>query len=175
MNSEQATNSPGPITLAGRGFAVRQLSHREWSALQAWLRASTPSPVAEAIRGMQELSGRGVDVPEEMRKFVLKHAHEEARYWPPRVGSLAWFNALNSFDGGPGQAVSVVLTACGHPIDAAEGDSLFVRASSEEMGRFWVAALHGDAPDPKATAGSASPTTPPIRTSGAGSTSTSER
>lgn len=175
MNSEQATNTPGPVTLAGREFLVRQLSHKEWSTLQAWLRASTPSPVAEAIRGLQELAAKGVEVPEELRKWAMSRAHEEARYWPPRVGSLPWFNALNSFDGGPGKAVSVVLTACGHETSEEEGEALFVRASAEEMGRFWVQSLHGDPPGPKATTGSTSPTTPPTPTNGAEFMSTSER
>lgn len=174
MTSEQATNTAAPITLAGREYRVRQLSHAEWSVLQAWLRAKMPSPVAEALKGLVDLAARGVDVPEDLRKWVMRQAHEEARFWPPRVGSYPWFGALTAFDGGPAKAVSVVLSACGYPTSEEEGDAIFVRATEQEMGRLWVTSLHGDLLDPKATRGtSPSPTTPPTPTSGGPCTSTS--
>lgn len=161
MDSFQATNAPQYVTLAGRQFLVRQLSHREWTALQAWLKHATPNPLTAAISALAELEGRGVAVSELTRKAVLDHAHEESRYWPPRVGSAAWFTALNQIDQGPAQAVKTILAACGVQVSDDEAHDLFGLATSEEMGWLWAVALHGDCLAPKAMTGDSTTTSPP--------------
>jgi hypothetical protein len=173
LDSTQATRCPVALTLAGKEYPIRQLSHGEWAPLQAWLKKSVPSPVAEAVRAIRELEAAGERPTDSERSAIMANAHERARLWPPRVGSQHWFDALNEIDGAPAQTIRAILGAGGTALTVDEADAIFVAATFEEVGAMWAQALHGDAPGPKATTGTTDPTTAPSPTNGASLTSES--
>lgn len=167
MDSTQATRCPVGITLAGKEYPIRQLGHVDWAPLQAWLKRAVPSPVAEAMRAIRELEASGERPTDAARSMLLANAHEQARLWPPRVGSQHWFDTLNAIHDGPAHTIQAVLAAGGTQVSIDEADEIYVAASLEEVGAMWVQALHGDTPGPKATTGTTSPTTAPSPTNGA--------
>lgn len=167
MDSTQATRCPVALTLAGKEYPIRQLSHSEWAPLQAWLKKSVPSPVAEAVRAIRELEAAGERPSDSERSAIMANAHEQARLWPPRVGSQHWFDALNAIHDAPGHVIQAVLASGGTSVPLDEADRIFTAATLAEVGAMWAQALHGDAPSPKATTGTTAPTTDPSPTSGA--------
>jgi uncharacterized protein (DUF1800 family) len=167
MDSTQATRCPVALTLAGKDYPIRQLSHSEWAPLQAWLKKSVPSPVAEAVRAIRELESADSRPSDPERSAIMANAHEQARLWPPRVGSQHWFDALNAIDGAPAMTIRAILAAGGTAVTDDEADAIFAEASVEEVGAMWAQALHGDAPSPKATTGTTDPTAAPSPTTGA--------
>jgi hypothetical protein len=166
MDSTQATRCPVGVTLAGVEYPIRQLSHAEWAPLQAWLKRAVPSPLVEAARAIREIQEAG-ELTESARSMLLANAHEQARLWPPRVGSRHWFDALNAIDGAPAVTLRTILAAGGTPLSLDEAERVFADATVDEVGVMWAQALHGDAPDPKAMAGTTGPTPDPSPTSGA--------
>lgn len=61
--------------------------------LQGWLRANAPHPVSS-------LAGRLDGLSDADRRHLLDKAHEEARHWPPVIGSPAAARALLGSDAG---------------------------------------------------------------------------
>lgn len=168
MDSTQATRTPVPLTLAGKEYPIRQLSHSEWAPLQAWLKKSVPSPVAEAVRAIRELEAAGERPTDSERSALMANAHEQARLWPPRVGGQHWFDALNAIDGAPERTIRAILASGGTAVTDDEAHEIFAGSSVEEITAMWAQALHGDAPRPKAATGTTTTaTTDPSPTNGA--------
>lgn len=81
------------VTLDGQEYRVGHLTYDDWGELIAWIKAHVPSPLA--VLKSADLSG----LEESHRKELLTIAFAEARNWPPRTGSAAWFRALDTPDG----------------------------------------------------------------------------
>lgn len=166
---DQLTNAPQPVTLAGRTFAVRQLRLREWGELQAWLKSVAPSPVAVAIRGLAELRDSGFATPKDLESALFAQAQDEARRWPPKVATGAWFRALDETEGGHARVVLVALRASGHAISEAEAADVAEASSGAELTDLMRVCVHGDHVVPKGQGA----TTPPSPTTGGSGSSES--
>jgi len=159
------SNACRPVTLAGKQYPVRQLRLREWGELQAWLKSVAPSPVAVALKALAEVP----DVPQPVQDALFRQAQDEARRWPPKVGSPAWINALEEIEGGRAMFLQAALAAGGTELDEEQADRIVDSATAGELGELLMICLFGEPSVPKG-AGEA---TPPSPTTGDGSTSTS--
>jgi hypothetical protein len=146
MDHAQITDGFSRVSLAGRPYNLRLLKLREWSPLQKWLKEAVPSPVAEAIRCLDQLKTAGDKVDADLRKDVLDHAQEAARFWPPPVGSLPWFQALNSIDGGTAQFLRVALKAAGQGLSEEQAIALEAEATIDEVADVIRVCLQGNPP-----------------------------
>jgi len=151
MDLALMTSAPVPITLAGQPYNVRLLKLREWGALQAWLKASVPSPIAEALRALEQLKAAGEKLDPAIRQAVLDHAQDAARLWPPRVGSVPWITALNSVEGGTAKFIETALFVAGYTLIINEVDALEKDSSIDEIADLIRVCLHGEPPLPKST------------------------
>lgn len=151
MNLTQATNSATPVDFGGRTFPVRQLKLREWGRLHAWLAASTPNPVFVAGRAIEQARRLGAPFGPELREELLAQAHDEARRWPPPVGSRAWLREVCSTNDGEREFYRAVFAAGGTELADDELDDLIRSASEDEAAEVLRLAYFGDPPNPKAT------------------------
>lgn len=101
MDLATFTNAPKDVVLAGHAYQVSALQLREWGIVQAWIKANVPSPIG-AIRS-EDLEGLN---PSD-RRVVLESAAIAQRNWPPKPGTLAWFQALDN----PGGHEEFLFTA----------------------------------------------------------------
>ena len=164
------TNAPRPITLAGKTYPVRQLKLREWGEFQAWLKAAVPSPVTLAIRSLAEASKDG-PVPQSVQDSLFRQAQEESRRWPPKVGSVAWLNAIDGLDGGRAQLIHTILTMGGTKLTEDEASDISFLASETELVAMLAICMYGELSVPKKEG----VTTPPSPTIGDGSSTDSTR
>ena len=142
------------LTLANQVFLVRPLKLREWGALQAWLKSSQPSPLARAIEEIAAARKRGVPIDRETEAGLFRQAQEEARLWPPRVGSAAWCQAIEAAEGGRARFLQTAVAPRGYQLSDEEADDLMVAASGEEVANLLRVCVFGETLDPKAEAGS---------------------
>lgn len=166
------TNAPRPVTLAGKSYPVRQLKYREWGEIQAWLKSVAPSPVAIALKSVAALKEGGLPLDPELQKVLFAQAQEEARAWPPRVASPAWFKAVDMMDGGHVQLVSLALRAGGTAVSEDDAADIAREATSAELVELVRVCVHGEHFIPKAGAAAAT-SRPPSPTTGDGSTNDS--
>ena len=93
MDLAAFVNAPRSVTLDGREYLVSALTLSEWGPIQGWIKRNVPGPVK--LLSSEDLSGL---TPED-RRAMMAVALEAQRNWPPRIGSLAWFNALDGVGG----------------------------------------------------------------------------
>jgi hypothetical protein len=139
------------VTLGETSYEVRLLKLREWGRLQSWLKQAVPSPLAEAARALNALKASGETIAPDVRQAILDHAQEAARLWPPRVGSIAWVEALDSTEGGTARFLAEALRAAGHQVDDDEAAELEARASVDQIANVFRICLHGEPSLPKST------------------------
>jgi hypothetical protein len=139
------------VTLGAKTYEVRLLKLREWGRLQSWLKQAVPSPLAEAARALNALKAAGETIAPDVRQAILDHAQEAARLWPPRVGSIAWIEALNATEGGTARFLAEALRAAGHQVDDDKADELEAKADVGQIADMIRVCLHGEAPVPKST------------------------
>jgi len=76
---------------------------REWGRVQAWIKDNVASPVS-AIRS-EDLEG----LSPIHQRALLAEAVIAQRNWPPRVGTRAWFEAIDSTGKGDTSGHAVFL------------------------------------------------------------------
>ena len=103
MNLDQLTNAPREIWLGGndgRTYLVSALELGEWGALQCWLKEVAPDPVAHALDQLARAASQDMAINEAGKRELMRQARADARIWPPKVGTRAWFDLLEETDGG---------------------------------------------------------------------------
>ena len=149
MDLAQATQALEQVAIAGRSFSVRQLKLREWGALQSWLKQAAPSTVAVALKGLAEAQAAGVAVTQAQQDTLFAQAQEEARGWPPRVGTTDWLHALEDLEGGRARFLQIAL-APGTELGQDEAAELVERATLDELAELMRICLYGEHLVPKA-------------------------
>jgi hypothetical protein len=157
MDLAQATQATEELTIAGRVFPVRQLRLREWGELQSWLKTRFPSPIALAIKGIEDARKQGVSISKETETALFAQAQSEARSWPPRVASSAWISAVESAEGGREKFIQAALFHGGTVVSDDEAAQLLDEIGVGDLGRLMVACLSGESSVPKAGTDSTNP------------------
>ncbi len=160
MDLAQATGAAETIDLGGEPYQVRLLTMREWGGVMAWLKRENPSPVTRAGIAIQQAKDDGVPMDSATEDKILDHAQRTALSWPPRLGSPAWFDALDRIEGAYGRLLLEVLSKTDPTFTLERGDALAQRVRSEEWPELVRVALWGTPPAPKAE-------TPPETSGGA--------
>src|SRR5689334_18911928 len=80
----------------------------QWGAVQAWIKDNVPSPLS--LVNSEDLGALSAAD----KRVLMREALDAQRNWPPRVGSRAWFDALDHpprprADGRPAPRGSAVL------------------------------------------------------------------
>jgi hypothetical protein len=143
------------IDLAGEPVAVRPLNFAEWGRLTAWLKRQHPSPLTRAALAVAEASAAGTPLPAEAEERLYDHAQKAALSWPPRLGSVAWFDAIESVEAGPAHLLGEVLTLADPAFDRGRVAGLVRRMRSADWAELFRVALWGAPPRPKAPAAAA--------------------
>ena len=146
-------NNPREAALGGKAYRVSALKEREWGAVQAWIKDHVPGPLAlvddAALDGLSAAH----------RQEMIRVAMQEARNWPPRILSEAWWDAIDH-PGGRELFLRTVLLKHQDVPDAeilALAEDGFVR--SEFLGLVFIL-LGVEDPRPKAGGGEDEDTTP---------------
>jgi hypothetical protein len=172
MDLAQAVNSPEEIELDGKEYRVRLLTMREWAVLSVFIKKNVPSPVTNALLAVQQARTAGEVVGQAAQDDLLDHAQRMALRWPPRLGTTAWFDAINSIEGGDARLLLEILNKCDPSFDEARAAALVPRLSDDEWGDLIRVSLYGTHPRPKGDGGTgASPTTGPTTTRTSGTSS----
>ena len=166
-----ATGSVQYVTLAGKSYPVK-LRIRDWGELQAWLRSTAESPIKATARAVAEMEAEGKPVAEHIRRGMFAAAAEEVRRWPPKAGSFAWINLVDSTEGGNARFLRAALKAGGTEIGLDEAAAIEEALLPGELAELVGVCLFGVIPAPKAAAAATAPTTTPgpTMTNGAGCT-----
>ncbi len=90
------------VLLDGTIYKVGRLTMREWALFQAWIKANAPRPLG-SLRS-EDMEG----LSKEDRGVILRAAFEENKAWPPRIGSQAWFKAIDT-PGGHAELLRAIL------------------------------------------------------------------
>lgn len=94
MDLSQLTNQPErTVEIGGKPYQFGELPIDALGRLQAWIKAHVPHPL-DAVKG--HLDG----LSEADRRYLLEQARQEARQWPPVIGTAAGAAALLSTEAG---------------------------------------------------------------------------
>jgi hypothetical protein len=143
MDLATLTNAPRDFALGGTTYQVSALTLKEWGVLQAWIKGHVPGPLA-----LVESAAMGKLSPGHQRQ-VLEIALREERNWPPRVGSAAWFDALDGTEGGNAAFLRTVL-AKHQPFTAEQAAALADRTMTAAIVPLILIALGMELDSPKA-------------------------
>lgn len=89
MDHATFVNAPVPVDLDGESYYVSALTLKEWGPVQAWIKTNVPGP-------MRAISSADlVNLSDEDKRIVLESAAMAQRNWPPQIGSISWFKALD--------------------------------------------------------------------------------
>jgi hypothetical protein len=150
------TNAPREVALAGRTYLVSALTLAEWGVLQAFLKDRTKDPVVMALDQLSRAKAAGVAVTEEDRKALFSQATAEARSWPPRVCTGAWFDLLRDTEGASVRFLAVVLRKHQPALTDAEIAAADDGATPDES-RLLIYRAMGIEPAPKTPAPATEP------------------
>lgn len=170
MDLSQTVAAPTPVRYAGRDLNVVPLTLRQWGALQGWLKGAAPDPIERALAAIERETAAGRAPAPAATKWLYEQAYEEARAWPPQVGSPRWFDALDRLDEGNARLVQAIFAAAGADLSVEECWALTRVATLDETVLLLHAAYFGGRPVPKSTAPAAAngdgrgPTPPPPTT-----------
>jgi hypothetical protein len=117
MDRATLTNAPREFALGGRTFLVTSLTEAEKGQLQAWLKARHPGPLGALDDATLARFGPA------NRRALIDAAVAQARSWPPRVGSQAWWDAMDTVEGGGAKFLHLVLSRA-NPFSEAEAAEL---------------------------------------------------
>jgi hypothetical protein len=162
MDLSTLTGAPREVDLAGVRYKVPALKMRDWGLIQAWIKDNVPSPMA-SIRS-EDLSGLS---PAD-KATLMREAIAAQRAWPPRVGTRAWFEAIDHParplpDGSEAPTGTAVLLhtvlRAGQPFTLAEAIELDARATAADTMAAVLAAMgvDDDAPKPEGAEGATTP------------------
>jgi hypothetical protein len=151
MDIATLTQAPRELTLAGEPHSIRALKAREWGQLHQFLKDRAEDPFTAAVRQISKTKLSGAPITLEQEDFLMSAAREEAKHWPPRASSSAWFELIGDTEGGD---VEFLLTAVrtGKPdFTREQAEDLGERMTAQESTTLMLAALGLD-PSPKAEA-----------------------
>lgn len=117
--------APVEITIDGAAYKVGPLKIRELGLLQAWVKTQVPHPI-EAIK--PHLTG----LPEVVQIAMAESARQEAKSWPPQVGSIE-ANRLFSGADGEKELLFVILSKYQPHLTRADTDAMADRLSLAEF------------------------------------------
>jgi hypothetical protein len=171
MDIATLTQAPRQITLAGETHSVRALKAREWGQLHQFLKDHAEDPVTAAVRQISRTRLAGAPITLEQEDFLMSAAREEAKRWPPRASSSAWFELLGDTEGGDVEFLLVAIRTARPDFTRDQAADLGERMTSQESTALMMAAL-GIEPSPKAETPLPGPSTrkrpSPSRTTGRG-------
>jgi hypothetical protein len=149
MDLAALTQAPRRLTLAGEPFDVRPLKAKEWGALHQFLKDHAEDPVTAAVRQVSRTRLAGAPITPEQEDFLMGAAREEAKHWPPRASSSAWFELLGDTEGGDVEFLLTVARTARPELTRDQAEALGERMTPEESSALMLAALGLD-PSPKA-------------------------
>jgi hypothetical protein len=159
MDLAQATGVPETVKLGGEEYSVRLLSHREWGAVQAFLKRELPSPVTRVGVAIDEARAAGTPLSKSAVDQLYDRAEAAATHWPPQHGSQAWLNALSGIDGGDAQVLFEVLSKTDPAFTIEKAAALAPKVVTAEWDELFRVSLYGGPPRPKGEAAPTGPTT----------------
>jgi hypothetical protein len=122
------------LTLDGKPYRVGELTLREWAPIQAWIKATVPGPLSSLA------SPDFKKLPPDVKRDLLAEALEQDRTsWPPRIGSKAWFFAMDT-EGGHAELLLALLGKY-QPVDRAEAARLVAGIATESITAAVLAGL----------------------------------
>jgi hypothetical protein len=149
MDNATLTQAARELTLAGEPHKVRALKAREWGELHSWLKDHAEDPVTAAVRQISRTQLAGAPITLEQQDFLLSAAREEAKHWPPRASSSAWFELIGDTKGGDVEFLLAVIRTGRPEFTRDQAEALGEQMSAEESTVLMLAALGID-PSPKA-------------------------
>ena len=152
MDLSQATGAVETIDVAGEEHLVRPLTMKEWGAVTAWLKRQAPSPVTRAGRAIDQAAADGEPLSFATQEAMLNHAQRSALNWPPRLGSEAWFDALDRTEGGQARLVFEVLSKT-ETVTLEQVEAPVKRFDVGDFNELLRVALYGAAAAPKSRSG----------------------
>jgi hypothetical protein len=136
-------NAPFEISLDGRKWLVSALTFHEWGPIQAWIKKNVPGPLSaftsEAMAGLNDQD----------RRIVLESASIAQRAWPPKIGTMAWFSALDN-PGGQAEFLRAALGKHQPGITSDECELIADRVTLGDVVPIVMACLGIDAEESKA-------------------------
>lgn len=102
MDLAQLTDQPTWIAIGGKSYGFSEIPFGGLGELQAWLKDNTPHP-------LRSLAGQLDGFSEEEKAELLRQAREDAKSWPPVVGTAAGAAALLATEAGQLRALWVAL------------------------------------------------------------------
>jgi hypothetical protein len=149
MDLAEATRQPIPVKLAGKDYTIRPRTLAELGELQAWFKRAIPSPIVRAAESIEEARRRGVAMPESARALIYAEAVKAAATWPPRLGSMAWLEALDAANA-EHEVVRFALAPTHPEVTDDIAQAIMAEATGEELGVVTYILFMGKHPDPKA-------------------------
>jgi hypothetical protein len=149
MDIATLTQAPRELTLAGQPHSIRPLKAREWGALHQWIKDHAEDPVTAAVRQISKTKLAGAPINHEQEDFLMSAAREEAKHWPPRASSSAWFELLGDTEGGDVEFLLAAVRTGRPDFTREQAEALRERMTAAESGALMLAALGLD-PSPKA-------------------------
>jgi hypothetical protein len=143
------TQAPRQLMLGGEPHMVRALKAREWGALHQWLKDHAEDPITAAVRQISRTKLAGAPITPEQEDFLMSAAREEARHWPPRASSSAWFELLGDVEGGDVEFLLAAVRTGRPDFTREQAAELGERMGPEESSALMLTALGID-PAPKA-------------------------
>jgi hypothetical protein len=140
FDMSRAVGSPTPVVIAGAQYLVSKLTARDIGDLQEFVKHKCPDPRLMA----RDLCG---GLPDVVALEVWRSLAEEARDWPPQVGSEKAREILNMTSEGVAYQVWVYLRKYNKSVDLGEARRIADVISDEDLTDLLVAA----SPAPKFT------------------------
>jgi len=161
LTLDQLTDAPQlTVSIAGREYQFGELPLDALGRLQAWIKRAVPNPIDAVKPHLEGLS-------EADRRALLDRAYDDARSWPPILGTDAGAKALLSGEPGQVEAFHEGLKVHQPQVTRAEAGRLYKtllrdaardRSAARTAARIF-AVLFG-APDPERPDGTGLPKGP---------------
>ncbi|HXS24477.1 MAG TPA: hypothetical protein VN719_09620 [Gemmatimonadales bacterium] len=102
MDLARLSNQPVEIVVAGQPLLFGELTLEGIARLQAWVKEHVPHP-------LRALQGQLVGFSESEKSELLRQAREDAKAWPPQIGTRKGNGALLSTEEGQIAALTEAL------------------------------------------------------------------
>lgn len=159
MDLAQAVGTPEDFPLGGTTYRARPLTFAEWGAIHAFIKRNRPGPVQLATAAIAAARASGEPLDETTRDELLAGAFRAGDSWPPRAGSMQWFDALDQIADAATELVFVILSPMNPELTRPQAAAIAAKASVPEYNDLVRFGLYGERYVPKPEA--ASPQRPP--------------
>ena len=146
MDIGTLTNAPRTLTIGGRSYTMRALTFAELGVIQNWLKDNADDPVTEAFRQVDKAEAKGVPVQPGTLSALLTMARQEARQWPPRVFTDAWFDTLADCPGGTEQFLLAMFRQSDPAMTEVQAAAIAKQMDADESVAIVAAAMGIDTP-----------------------------